>query len=89
MLAIAPSIRFMNLDQTIKSIFNKYLRINGYISHVGTVHVVVQGEAILSTRLQKKGALDSQPQVIKVTSCLPMVRDSLRLLPLIKLVAVI
>ena len=29
----------------------------------------------------KKGALDSQPQVIKFTSCLPMVGGSLRVLP--------
>jgi hypothetical protein len=38
------------------------------------------------------GALDSQPQVIKFTSCLPMVGGSLwvlRLLPLLKLVAMI
>jgi hypothetical protein len=40
----------------------------------------------------KKGALDSQPQVIKLTSCLPMVGGSLRvlrLLPPLKLVAMI
>ena len=40
----------------------------------------------------KKGALDSQSQVIKVPSCLPMVGGSLRvlrLLPLLKLVAMI
>ena len=40
----------------------------------------------------KKGALESQPQVIKFTSCLPMVGDSLRvlrLLPPLKLVAMI
>ena len=40
----------------------------------------------------KKGALDSQPQVIKFTSCLPMVGGSLRvllLLPPINLVAMI
>jgi len=40
----------------------------------------------------KKGALDSQPQVIKFTSCLPMVGDSLRVLrflPPLKLVAMI
>ena len=40
----------------------------------------------------KKGALDSQPQVIKFTSCLLMVRGSLRvlrLLPPLKLVAII
>jgi len=40
----------------------------------------------------QKGALDSQPQVIKFTSCLPMVGDSLRalwLLPPLKLVAMI
>jgi hypothetical protein len=38
----------------------------------------------------KKGALDSQPQVIKFTCCLPMVGGShrvLRLLPPLKLVA--
>ena len=43
-------------------------------------------------KLQKKGALDSQPQVIKFTSCLPMVGGSLRvlrLLPPLKLVAMI
>jgi hypothetical protein len=40
----------------------------------------------------KKGALDSQPQVIKVTSYLPMVGGSLRilgLLPALTLVAMI
>jgi len=40
----------------------------------------------------QKGALDSQPQVIKFTSCLPMVGGSLRVLrlpPLLKLVAMI
>ena len=37
----------------------------------------------------KKGALDSQPQVIKLTSCLPMVGGSLRILPPLKLVAMI
>jgi hypothetical protein len=40
----------------------------------------------------KKGALDSQPQVIKLTSFLPMVGGSfqvLRLLPQLKLVAMI
>ena len=39
-----------------------------------------------------KGALDSQPQVIKFTSCLPMVGGSLRVLrlpPPLKLVAMI
>jgi hypothetical protein len=35
----------------------------------------------------KKSALDSQLQVIKFTSCLPMVGGSLRLLPSLKLVA--
>jgi hypothetical protein len=42
--------------------------------------------------LSKKGALDSQPQVIKFTSCLPMAGGSLRLprlLPPLKLVAMI
>jgi hypothetical protein len=40
----------------------------------------------------KKGALDSQPQVIQLTSCLLMVSGSLRvdrLLPPLKLVAMI
>jgi hypothetical protein len=40
----------------------------------------------------KKGALDPQPPVIKFTSCLPMVGGSLwvlRLLPLVKLFAMI
>jgi hypothetical protein len=40
----------------------------------------------------KKGVLDSQPQVIKLTSCLPMVGGSLRvlrLLPPLKLVIMI
>ena len=40
----------------------------------------------------KKGALDSQPQVIKLNSCLPMVGGSLRVLrlpPPLKLVAMI
>ena len=37
----------------------------------------------------KKGALDSQPQVIKFTSCLPMVGGSLRIPPPLKLVAMI
>ena len=40
----------------------------------------------------KKGVLDSQPQVIKLTSCLPMVGGSLpvlRLLPPLKLVPMI
>jgi hypothetical protein len=42
--------------------------------------------------IAKKGTLDSQPQVIKFTSCLPMVGGSLRvlrLLPPLKLVAMI
>jgi len=48
----------------------------------------------IRTRLCKlqKGALDSQPQVIKFTSYLSMVGDSLRvlrLLPLLKLVSMI
>ena len=37
----------------------------------------------------KKGALDSQPKVIKLTSSLPMVGGSLRVLPPLKLVATI
>ena len=39
--------------------------------------------------ITKKGALDSQPQVIKFTSFLPMVGGSLRLLPSLKRVAMI
>ena len=37
----------------------------------------------------KKGALDSQPQVIKFISCLRMVGGSVRLPPLLKLVVMI
>jgi len=37
----------------------------------------------------KKGALDSQPQVIKLTRCLSMVDGSLRLPPPLELVAMI
>ena len=37
----------------------------------------------------KKGALDSQSKVIKLSSCLPMVGGSLRLPPPLKLVAMI
>ena len=37
----------------------------------------------------KKGALDSELQVIKLTSCLLMVSGSLRVLPLTKLVVMI
>ena len=40
-------------------------------------------------RRAKKGALDSQSQVIKLASCLSMVGGSLRLLPSLKLVAMI
>ena len=39
--------------------------------------------------LTKKGALDSHPQVIKFTSYLPMVGGSHRLLPPLKLIAII
>ena len=40
----------------------------------------------------KKGPLDSQPQVIKFTRCLPMVDDSLRIIrlpPPLKLIVMI
>jgi hypothetical protein len=37
----------------------------------------------------KRGALDSPPQVIKLTNCLPMVGGSLRLPPPLKLAAMI
>ena len=40
-------------------------------------------------QITKKDALDSQPQVIKFTSCLLMVGGSLRVLPPLKLVAMI
>jgi hypothetical protein len=51
----------------------------------------VKLEHLFHSKLQK-GALDSQPQVIKFTSCLPMVDGSLRvlrLLPPLKLAAMI
>jgi len=41
----------------------------------------------LTLWITKKGALYSQSQVIKFTSCLPMVCGSLQLLPPLKLVA--
>ena len=63
------------------------------ISHQMNVKIY---SSVLFSKLQianyKMGALDSQPQVIKFTSCLPMVGDSLRvlrLLPPLKLVAMI
>ena len=40
-------------------------------------------------KIKKKGALDLQLQVIMFTSCLPVVGGSLRLLPPLKLVAMI
>jgi hypothetical protein len=54
----------------------------------------ITNTALIRARLCKlqKGALDSQPQVIKFTICLPMVGGSLhvlRLLPLLTLVAMI
>jgi hypothetical protein len=52
----------------------------------------IQLELAPALLITKKGALDSQPQVIKLTSCLTMVDDSLRvlrLLPLLKLIAMI
>jgi hypothetical protein len=52
----------------------------------------IKGHAKRNIVNYKKGALDSQPQVIKFTSCLPMVGGSLRVLRLplpLKLVAMI
>jgi hypothetical protein len=52
----------------------------------------IKGPAKRNIVNYKKGALDSQPQVIKFTSCLPMVGGSLRVLrlpPPLKLVAMI
>jgi hypothetical protein len=52
----------------------------------------VNGVQLPATSKLTKDALDSQPQVIKFTSCLPMVGGSLqvlRLLPPLKLVAMI
>jgi hypothetical protein len=54
--------------------------------------VMAIAHMILWVRWAKKGALDSQPHVIKFTSCLPMVGGSLqvlRLLPPLKLAAMI
>jgi hypothetical protein len=50
------------------------------------------GNGVSCKFITKKGALDSQPQVKKFTSCLPMVGGSLRvlrLLPPLKLIAMI
>ena len=57
--------------------------------HTLILHVILYWPGFVN---YKKGALDSQPQVIKLTSCLPMVGGSLRvlrLLPPLKLVAMI
>ena len=54
--------------------------------------VMAIAQMSLWVRWAKKGALDSQPHVIKFTSCLPMVGGSLqvlRLLPPLKLAAMI
>jgi hypothetical protein len=63
---------------------------------LSTVHGSPHGKMIwfivFNATFAKKGALDSQPQVIKFTSCLSMVGGSLRvlrLLPPLKLVAMI
>ena len=64
-----------------------FLFIKTYILLI--LHVILYWPGFVN---YKKGALDSQPQVIKLTSCLPMVSGSLRvlrLLPPLKLVAMI
>jgi hypothetical protein len=56
------------------------------------VSVPCIGECDMCIGKYKKGALDSQPEVIKLTSSLPMVSGSLRVLrlpPPLKLVATI
>ena len=56
------------------------------------IHSVLLLNRGFTKRNYKKGALDSQPHVIKFTSCLPMVDGSLRvlrLLPPLKLVDII
>jgi hypothetical protein len=65
----------------------QYLRLLLYYSYIFTVYERCSVPGFVNS---KKGALDSQPQVIKSTSCLPMVGGSLRvlrLLPPLKLVA--
>jgi hypothetical protein len=54
-----------------------------------TLDKIILKVAARLCKLPKNGALDSQPQVIKLTSCLPMVGGSLRLPPPLKLVAMI
>ena len=57
--------------------------------HTLILHIILYWPGFVN---YKKRALDSQPQVIKLTSCLPMVSGSLRvlrLLPPLKLVAMI
>ena len=68
---------------SLQSIFYIYSFTNRYM------YIIKIGPGIVN---YKKGALDSQPQLIKFTSCLPMVGGSLqvlRLLPPLKLVAMI
>ena len=71
------------LNRRTNSLYCKYFFL--YITNTAWVRARL-------CKLQEKGALDSQPQVIKLTSCLPMVGGSLRvlgLLPPVKLVAMI
>jgi hypothetical protein len=63
---------------------NFYHRLRSVISHVlvGPITNTLWVRAQLC-RLEKKDALDSQPQVINFTSCFPMVGGSLRVLRLL------
>jgi len=67
----------------VDKVMRKQLQIEQHV-HVANIRPALQ--------ITKKGALNSQSQVIQFTSCLPMVGGSLRvlrLLPPLKLVAVI
>ena len=67
----------------------------GWLNELGRwIEQHITNTAWVRARLRKlqKGAIDSQPQVIKCTSCLPMVGVSLRVLrlpPPLKLVAML
>ena len=68
-----------------------FIHIKNVFKHIQNVIInVISLRAVrFMYKIYKKGALDSQPQVIKFTSCFPVVGGSLRLLPPLKLVAMI
>jgi hypothetical protein len=60
-----------------------------YFNKFHNVNVIIFRAVGFMYKIYKKGALDSQLQMIKFTICLPVVGGSLRLLPPLKVVAMI